>query len=85
MSTYQEQAGRLSFLDLPAELRNDTYKKALSSPGPAKTWKLTLVGEQVRCQILLTSGSFYEDFTISTLKMLSAVSKQVRDEAQSLF
>jgi hypothetical protein len=85
MSTYQEEQDRFSFLDLPPELRNDIYKKALFCPGPPETWKLMLVGEQSRCQPLSRSDPFHEDLTISKLAMLSAVSKQIRDEAQPLF
>jgi hypothetical protein len=32
-STYQKESGRLSFLNLPAEIRNDIYKKVLFCPG----------------------------------------------------
>jgi hypothetical protein len=44
-----------------------------------------LVGEQSRCQPLPRSDPFHEDLTLSTLKMLSAMNKQIHDEAQSLF
>jgi hypothetical protein len=85
MSTYQEETGRLPFLDLPAEIRNDIYRKALFCPGPPETWKLKLVGEQSRCQPLPRSDPFHQDLTISTLAMLSAMSKQIRNESQSFF
>jgi hypothetical protein len=85
MSTYQEEQDRFYFLGLPAELRNDIYRKTLFCPGPPEIWKLMLVGEQPRCQPLPRLYSFHEDLTISTLAMLSAVKKQIRNESQSLF
>jgi hypothetical protein len=85
MINHQEESGRFSFFDLPAELRNDIHREALFSPGPSETWRLTLVGGQSRCKPLPMSAPFHGNPSISTLRMLSAVSKQVCDEAQSLF
>ena len=94
--TFKAEPGRKSFLDLPGEIRNMVYDLALFGSSEdeyasAGDWTITYNGKRFhppRSPAYLEGASLGElkyDRTVSTVMMLAALDKQIRQEARTYF
>lgn len=85
-STFKEDPNQKPFIELPGELRNMIYQFTLFDGEQSPRWSIYIDGldDQFSPHDMHT-GCYTMPFTISILKVLGTLSKEIRTEVRSLF